>query len=129
MKATVKTPARETASGPCWAQLVIAAHLSAASAASSTGMEPVAVSHAARIQSRRYFVWQEEGGNDLAADNGHDELAVTGFTDLFTGIEFDEAVPALGRAFDDAEILWEYTGASFEPDTQLFHHTWEWEVV
>lgn len=129
MKATVKTPARETASVPCWAQIVIATHLSAASAASSTGTEPVAVSHAARIQSRRYFVWQEEGGNDLAAENGHDELAVTGYTDLFTEVEFDEAVPALGRAFDDAEISWEYSGASFEPDTGLFHHSWEWEVV
>ena len=129
MKATVKAPERETASAPGWAQIVIAAHLSAASEASNREDAPVVVSHAARMQSRRYFVWQEEGGNDLAADNGHDELAVTGYTDLFTEVEFDPAVQALGSAFDDAEILWEYTGASYEPDTRLFHHTWEWEVV
>lgn len=129
MKATIKAPARATTSVPSWAQLVIAAHLSAALEVSDRENEQVAVSHAARMQSRRYFCWQEDGDNDLTADNKHDELAVTGYTDLFTGLEFDPAVQALGRAFDDAEIAWEYTGASYEPDTGLFHHTWEWEVA
>ena len=129
MKATVKAPTRESNSDPGWAQIVIAAHLAAASAASSREEEAVAVSHAARMQSRRYFCWQEDGGNDLAADNRHDELAVTGYTDLFTEVEFDPAAPALGEAFDAAELAWEYTGCTYEPDTGLFHHTWEWEVA
>lgn len=128
MKATVKAPERKAASVPGWAQIVIAAHLAAAAEASNREDAPVNVSHAARMESRRYFCWQEDGGNDLSADNRHDELAVTGYTDLFTEVEFDPAAPALGRAFDDAGILWEYTGASYEPDTGLFHHTWEWEV-
>ena len=119
---------------PGWAQIVIDAHLAAASAAGSYvnrqgDTVAAAVSHAARMESRRYFVWQEDGGNDLAADNKHDELAVTGYTDLFTELEFDQAAPALGTAFDEAGMAWEYTGASYEPDTGLFHHTWEWEVV
>ena len=129
MKATVKTPSRESNSVPGWAQIVIAAHLAAASAVSNREDEAVAVSHAARMQSRRYFCWQEDGGNDFNADNRHDELAVTGYTDLFTEVEFDPATPALGEAFDAAELAWEYTGCTYEPDTRLFHHTWEWEVA
>ena len=134
MKATVKTLAKESRSVPCWAQIVIAAHLAAASAAGVYANEngeqiPVAVSHAARMQSRRYFCWQEDGSNDLTADNRHDELSVTGYTDLFTEMEFDPAAPALGTEFDAAEISWNYTGCSYEPDTGLFHHSWEWEVV
>ena len=134
MKATVKTPAKESRSVPYWAQIVIAAHLAAASAAGMYANEngeqiPVAVSHAARMQSRRYFCWQEDGSNDFTADNRHDELSVTGYTDLFTEMEFDPAVPALGAEFNAAEIAWEYTGCSYEPNTGLFHHTWEWEVA
>lgn len=118
-----------------WAQTIIDAHLSAAAEVNSRTTrrrngqpETVAVSHAARMKSRRYFVWEEDGGNDLNADNSHVETAVTGYTDLFTGVEFDPAARALGRAFDAAGIAWEYTGCSYEPDTGLFHHTWEWEV-
>lgn len=133
MKATVKTLAKESRSVPCWAQIVIAAHLAAASAAGVYANEngeqiPVAVSHAARMQSRRYFCWQEDGANDYAADNRHAERNNIGYTDLFTEIEFDPAVEALKQAFEDARIVWEYTGVSYEPDTRLFHHTWEWEV-
>lgn len=134
MKATVKTPTRESNSVLGWAQIVIAAHLAAASAAgvyvnANNEQVPVAVSHAARMQSRRYFCWQEDGSNDLTADNRHDELSVSGYTDLFTEVEFDPAAPALGEAFDAAELAWEYTGCTYEPDTGLFHHTWEWEVA
>ena len=129
MKATVKTTSRESNSVPGWAEIVIAAHLAAAAAASSREEEAVAVSHAARLKdSRRYFCWQEDGGNDLNADNNHDELTVTGYTDLFTEAEFDPAASALGLEFDAAELAWEYTGCTYEPDTRLFHHTWEWEV-
>lgn len=128
----------ENSSTPAWAQIIIAAHLAAAASVSNRPAAKrdgqaescaVAVSHAARMESRRYFVWEEDGGNDLNADNGHDELAVTGYTDLFTEVEFDPAVTALGPAFDAAGIAWEYTGCSYEPNTGLFHHTWEWEVL
>lgn len=122
---------------PGWAQTIINAHLDAAAAADrrrkgqrdGATIPEAAVSHAARMQSRRYFVWQEDGSNDLNADNGHDETAMTGYTDLFTEVEFDPAARALGPAFDAAGIAWEYTGCSYEPDTGLFHHTWEWEVA
>ena len=43
-----------------WQETIIAAHTAVTDA----------VSHARRLQSDRYFVWQEDGSNDLAAGNG-----------------------------------------------------------
>lgn len=62
-----------------WYERIIAAHRAVTDA----------VSHAARIKSDRYFVWQEDGSNDLAGDNGHGERAVSGTTDLYTKQELD----------------------------------------
>lgn len=105
---------------PGWAQTVITAHTSVAGSA---------VSHAGRMKSSRYFVWQEDEGNELRADNGCGERAVCGYTDLFTKREFDPWAYAIGDAFDSAGISWHKTGTTYEPDTKFFHHTWEWEVV
>ena len=76
-----------------WYERVIAAHRAVTDA----------VSHAVRLKSDRYFVWQEDGGHDLPGDNGHGETAVTGTTDLFTKSEFDPWVEQLGEVhvFDD----------------------------
>lgn len=106
---------------PAWAQAIINAHARVA------GLENV--SHAARMQSTRYFVWQEEDEDDLCADNVHAESAVHGYTDLFTKTEFDPWARLLGPSFDQDGIIWEKTGTSYEPDTKFFHHTWEWTVI
>lgn len=105
---------------PSWAQKIIAAH---------TFEQNVEVSHAVRMKSLRYFVWQEDDDEDLAADNVHAEKSVTGYTDLFTKKEFDPWASSLGASFDSAGILWEKTGVTYEPDTGFFHHTWDWTVV
>jgi len=105
---------------PSWAQKIIAAH---------TFEQNVEVSHAVRMKSLRYFVWQEDDREDLNSDNVHADHAVTGFTDLFTKQEFDPWAERLEAAFDAAGILWEKTGVSFEPDTGFIHHTWDWTVV
>ncbi len=42
-----------------WHEKIIAAHLEITDA----------VSHAERLESERYFVWQEMGANDLTANN------------------------------------------------------------
>ena len=57
-----------------WSDTIIRAHTAVTEA----------VSHGRRLRSSRYFVWQEDGANDLEADNGHEEGAVQGTTDLFT---------------------------------------------
>ena len=62
-----------------WHEKIIAAHRTVTDA----------VSHSRRLQSNRYFVWQEDGSNDLICNDRHAERAVTGTTDLFTTMEFD----------------------------------------
>lgn len=86
------------------------------------------VSHGQRLQSERYFVWQEDGGNDLTADNRHGERAMTGSTDLFTKIEFDPWAGALERSFSREGIAWRLRDTQYETDTGFWHYTWDWEV-
>lgn len=102
-----------------WYETLIAAHTAVTSA----------VSHGQRLKSSRYFVWQEDGGNDLEADNTHAETVVTGTTDLFTKQEFDPWAPALGESFDRYGIAWALVGVEFEEDTGFWHWSWDWEVA
>lgn len=102
-----------------WHEKIINAHLEVTDA----------VSHAKRIQSDRYFVWQEDGENPLIANNGHAERAVTGTTDLFTKKEFDPWADALGEAFSSFGIAWSLADIQYEEDTGFFHYTWDWEVL
>lgn len=103
---------------PLWAQRIIAAHLAVTDA----------VSHGGRIQSDRYFVWQEDGANDFEAGGIHAEKAVTGSTDLFTKQEFDPWRDELEAAFDAAEIAWRLNSCQFEEETGFWHYEWDWEV-
>ena len=104
---------------PQWAQTIIDAHLAVTDQ----------VSHSERIKSDRYFVWQEDGGNDLAANNRHCERTVTGATDLYSKIEFDPWADALCEAFDDAGISWNLVGVEYEEESGFYHWSWDWEVV
>ncbi len=78
-----------------WYEKILAAHLDVTDQ----------VSHIERMHSDRYFVWQEDGENVLAADDSHAERAVTGTTDLFTKQEFDPWVDAFGEARSAATAL------------------------
>lgn len=102
-----------------WYDKIIKAHLSVTNA----------VSHAERLKSDRYFVWQEDGSNDLTADGVHAERAVTGVTDLYTKMEFDPWAEDLGSAFDAAGIFWRLDSIQYEPETGFFHYSWDWEVM
>ncbi len=88
-----------------------------------------AVSHSRRLQSERYFVWQEDGSNDLSCNDRHAERAVTGSTDLFTKQEFDPWADAIGEAFSSFGIAWSLAAVQYEEDTGFYHHTWDWEAV
>lgn len=111
------TPPAQT---PNWALTVIRAH---------TDVAGSSVSHAARMKSDRYFVWQEEEDNDLSADNLHTERAMCGYTDLFTKREFDPWIVQLENSFDAYGMSWRRTGMTYEPDTGFFHWSWDWEVA
>lgn len=103
-----------------WYEKIIAAHTAVTDA----------VSHGGRMKSERYFVWQENGADDLIADGIHAEKAVTGTTDLFTKQEFDPWRDAFESALDNADgVSWELKSIQFEQDTQFWHYEWTWTVI
>ena len=104
---------------PAWAQKIIAAHLAVTDA----------VSHTERLKSDRYFVWQEDGSNDLLADGQHVERAVTGSTDLYTKQEFDPWGEALGESLSGYGIAWSLVMVEYEEETGFYHWSWDWEVA
>ncbi len=102
-----------------WYEKIIAAHRAVTDE----------VSHAEKMKSDRYFVWQEDGANDLEADGLHAERAVTGSTDLFTKQEFDPWKEEFEKALEAAGIAWSYNSFQYEEETGFYHHEWYWEVV
>jgi len=102
-----------------WYERIIAAHRAV------TGQ----VSHIARMSSERYFVWQEDGRNDLIADGVHVDGAVTGTTDLFTTLEFDPWAQAFEASLDALGIAWSFSSFQREEDTGFLHYEWNWEVL
>lgn len=105
-------------SNPKWFQAIVGVH------AAVTDQ----VSHGGRMKSSRYFVWQEEGSDDLLADNRHVEKAVTGSTDLFTKRECDPWKDDFEAALDAAHIPYRLNSVQFEPDTGYWHYEWKWTV-
>lgn len=102
-----------------WYETIIAAHTAVTDQ----------VSHLERMRSERYFVWQEDGRNDLVADGEHVETAVTGSTDLFTKIEFDPWVDALGESLSSHGVAWALNSIQYEEETGFYHYEWNWEVL
>lgn len=126
MKTTVKGPTppippRPPVRKPWWVEKLLAALFSVA------GEENV--SHAGRMKSTRYLVWEEEQGRDWTGDNRHGEQAVSGYLDMYTDVELDPWMEEIGEALDDAEILWEWTGTTWEENTGLWHHSWDWTIT
>lgn len=101
-----------------WYEKIIAVHTAVTDA----------VSHGQRLNSDRYFVWQEEGAADLEANSRHIERAMTGTTDLFSKQEFDPWREAFEAALDNAGIAWSLNSVQFEEDTGFWHWEWLWGV-
>ena len=102
-----------------WYERIIAAHRAVTDA----------VSHGGRMKSERYFVWQEDGADDLVADDRHIEKAVTGTSDLFTKQEFDPWREQFEAALEELEIPWALRSIQFEEKTGFWHYEWEWTVA
>lgn len=103
-----------------WYEKIVEAHLAVTNS----------VSHGERMKSERYFVWQEDGSDDLIADNSHSERAVTGTTDLFTKIEFDSWKDAFEEALNKTPgVTWRLNSIQFEKDTGFWHYEWIWSVL
>lgn len=101
-----------------WYEKIVQAHIAVTNA----------VSHSQRLESERYFVWQEDGSKDFTANGKHAEHAVTGTTDLFTKEEFDPWIEALGEALSSFEISWRLNSIQYENETGFYHIEWVWEV-
>lgn len=101
-----------------WFEKVVTAHTSVTDQ----------VSHGERMDSDRYLVWQEDGRNDLMADDRHVETAVTGTTDLFTKRELDPWVQQMEESFEEHGIWWELNSIQYEPNTGFTHYEWIWSV-
>lgn len=102
-----------------WAKRIIACHTAVTNR----------VSHRGRMKSDRYFVWQEDGADDLILDGTHGERAVTGTTDLFTKLEFDPWAEAFEAAMDAAEgVTWYLNSIQHEQTSGVTHYEWVWEV-
>lgn len=85
-------------------------------------------SHNIKLDSERYFVWQEDGANDLLAGNRHTEKSVTGTTDLFTKLEFDPWKELFERSMTKLGIAWYLNSVQYEEDTGFTHFEWVWNV-
>lgn len=102
-----------------WNEKIVEAHLAVTTA----------VSHGERMKSSRYFVWQENGTDDLIADNRHVASAVTGTTDLFTKKEFDPWKEQFETALNNNPyITWSLNSIQYEKDTGFWHYEWVWSV-
>lgn len=103
-----------------WYEKIIAAHTAVTTE----------VSHGYKMKSDRYFVWQEDGSDDLMADNRHVEKTVTGTTDLFTRKEFDPWKDLFEAELDkEPDITWELNSVQHENDTGFWHYEWVWSVT
>lgn len=102
-----------------WCEKIVAAHTAVTDA----------VSHNERLKSDRYFVWGETGANDLEAGNIHAEKSVTGYTDLYTKIEFDPWKDQIEESFDKYGIFWSLNSVQYEEETGFTHYEWYWSVV
>ena len=101
-----------------WYEKIIAVHTAVTDA----------VSHGQRLNSDRYFVWQEEGAEDLVTNGRHCERSMTGTTDLFTKLEFDPWREAFEAALNRSGIAWSLNSVQFEEDTGFWHWEWLWGV-
>ena len=101
-----------------WYETVIAAHTAVTDA----------VSHGQRLNSNRYFVWQEERADDLAANGRHIEKAMSGTTDLFSKQEFDPWKDAFEAQLNASPLSWYLNSVQFEEDTGFWHWEWVWSV-
>ena len=101
-----------------WFETVIAVHTAVTDA----------VSHGKCLNSERYFVWQEERGDDFEADGRHAERAMSGTTDLFSKQEFDPWKDAFEAQLNASPLIWYLNSVQFEEDTGFWHWEWVWSV-
>lgn len=102
-----------------WNEKIIKAHLEVTDK----------VKHSEQMKANRYFVWQEDGENQMFANDRLSDSAVTGTSDLFTKQEFDPWKKLFEAALDKYGIAWYLNSVQYENETGFFHYEWVWEVA
>ena len=75
-----------------------------------------------------YIVWKEDGRNDLAANNAHEEKAWTGTVELYTRNDNDPLVSGIDNALDSVGAVWSLISVDYEYESGLIHYSWDWEL-
>lgn len=77
-----------------------------------------------------FVVWAETGESGaFNADNRKREQAVEGTVDYYTKTEYDPLCDSLQQTLNALGIGWQLDNVQYEPETNLIHYTWSWEVA
>ena len=78
-----------------------------------------------------YILWQETSdGSSFDADNKKAEQAISGTVDLYSKTEYDPLFDSIQEALQGIEgLTWSFEDATFEDETGLIHHSWEWTIA
>lgn len=78
-----------------------------------------------------FCVWAEDGeGDSLQANNHKAEQVITGTIDYFTQIEYDCMAEKIQCALNDLENCgWNLSSVDYESDTNLYHFTWDFQII
>lgn len=73
-----------------------------------------------------YTVWQEDGADQLEADNCVAELSPSGTLDYYTKTELDPNVDVIQAVLNSLPIAWSLNSVQFEEDSGIIHYEWVW---
>ena len=76
-----------------------------------------------------YVVWSEDGDNDLAADDGHAEHAISGTVDLYTKVENEPLKDLIPAELEQIGAAYYFNSFQYETETGLLHFEWVFEVM
>ena len=77
-----------------------------------------------------YIIWQESSTSGFQADNRKGEQAFSGTIDLFSKTEFDPLYDQIEEALSNVDgVTFSLSDATYEDETNLIHHSWEFTIV
>lgn len=78
-----------------------------------------------------FCIWAEDGeGSSIQANNHKAEQVVSGTIDYFTLNEFDVMIDTIQDKLNETEnVGWRLLSVQYEPETNLIHYEWEFDVI
>ena len=78
-----------------------------------------------------FCIWAEDGeGSSIQANNHKAEQVVSGTIDYFTLDEFDVMIDTIQDKLNETEnVGWRLLSVQYEPETNLIHYEWEFDVI